>query len=181
MKNINALLDEFNIAGLDLILLMPTTLVGVLPYPDLENDGAIDVSAIDVSEPYDKWFMLIHTRDTGILNEDCDPTDDGPVYKYSIECFVPKHYAFRENQFNELAIQEHLVIAKDHNGIFKFMGSVRDQFDKKGFDFKWKYTSGGAAKDRNGYKINLTLTSSEKSRPVSGFDSLPVSSEFHII
>ena len=177
MKIINSLRDESNLAGLNLILIIPAIACGNFPFADVTNFNSIDVSSIDL-ETYTKWIPIQHTLDTGELKEESEIGDQGPLHKYSIECVIPKDYIYRHQQFQELLQLDHLVIAKDNNDQYRLIGYTEDVFYNKGMQVKWKFSSGKGSKGFNGYQLTFYFESNRKALPVTGMDSLEIETAF---
>lgn len=181
MKIINGLTDETNMPGLALLLFVPVASSGQLPFPDPTNHQGIDVSAITLSHPdFSKWIPLYHTIDTGVLMEEADSNDQGPLYKYAIECVVPKDYSYRQSQFDTLLQMEHLVITRDHNNVARILGYTEDGLFNRGALMKWKFTTGKGSKDRNGYSLSFYFESNKKALPALMVDALEVESSYFV-
>jgi len=176
MKIVNALNDHVNLPGVELILILPVvTNYEPPPSYDVSLHNAIDLSMFAYGHPdFDKWIPIYHTLDTGILEEESISTDHGPLFKYSIECFVPRDFAYRQKQFYELAHLEHYILVKDQNGLMRLLGYTEEFSFSRGAQFRWKQSTGSGSKDRNGYKISLKFESDIKALPVTNFDSIPI-------
>jgi hypothetical protein len=183
MNSINALIDTDNISGLEsTILIIPSLAikaVGDTLITDYHVLKAFDFTSGDFG--ISKWLALQHTLDTGILKEEAEDKEYGTQFNYQIECFVPKMYLSRPFQFNELSQYQYIVICKDQNGYSRVVGVSESGPNSRGCSLEWKYSTGKVSKDRNGYLLSFTFSTSKKAPLIKDPHLLPVESTYYSI
>lgn len=143
MQHITGLLPFDNVGGMYFFRFVPSIDVESIPAPI-----GLELPSEVVLKSGKQWYNGYFPEEECELNIDAAYTSNGPLYKFNLDCIVPRISKLMTTNFNEMLGHRFLLDVYDNNGNRKLVGDI-----KEGVAFKFKEATGRKAANRNGYQI----------------------------